>query len=143
MQVSPVRAWVLALLPSGGCSSVVERLLAKEKVESSNLFARSINLPAGLSIKRPAGFVWRRGQVVRQGSAKPSFTGSNPVVALKSGPRLVQSVRLNQSPFSRTNLWRLNWETNQVVVGAEGDQNGRTRQQINRMGLPTVNHRII
>ena len=48
---------------------MVVRLLAKEKVVSSNLIARSDFL------KR------RRGQVVRQGSAKPSFRGSNPLDA--------------------------------------------------------------
>ena len=47
MQVSPVRAWVLALGISGH-SSAVERLLAKEKVTSSNLVARSIK-PTGSS----------------------------------------------------------------------------------------------
>ena len=51
-----------------GCSSVVERLLAKEKVESSNLFARS---------PQP----WRRSQVGKARVCKTCSTGSNPVVA--------------------------------------------------------------
>ena len=46
---------------------MVECLLAKEEVASSNLVFRSNQR--------------RRCQVVRQGSAKPLFTGSNPVVA--------------------------------------------------------------
>ena len=70
MQVSPVRVWVLALYHRFcGCSSAVERLLAKEKVESSNLFARSIESDRQ-AIHLPVWF-WRRGQVVRPGSAKP------------------------------------------------------------------------
>ncbi len=51
-----------------GCSSVVERLLAKEKVESSNLFARS-------SKSR------RRSQVGKARVCKTLITGSSPVVA--------------------------------------------------------------
>ena len=71
MQVSPVRVWVLALYHQfRGCSSVVERLLAKEKVESSNLFARFIESDRQVNNYLPVWF-WRRGQVVRQGSAKP------------------------------------------------------------------------
>ena len=48
-----------------GLSSVVECLLAKEKVKGSNPLARSR----------------RRSQVVRQGSAKALFVGSIPTVA--------------------------------------------------------------
>jgi hypothetical protein len=33
---------------------------------------------------------WRRSQVVRQGSAKPLFTGSNPVVASPSNAEVVE-----------------------------------------------------
>ena len=54
--------------PRCGRSTVVVRLLAKEKVVGSNPIARSVVL-------------WRRGQVVRQGSAKPLFRGSNPLDA--------------------------------------------------------------
>ena len=53
-----------------GCSSVVERLLAKEKVESSNLFARSF-------VPR------RRGQVGKARVCKTLITGSSPVDASK------------------------------------------------------------
>jgi hypothetical protein len=50
---------------------VVEHLLAKERVASSNLVFRSIRyIPWGDVAK------W-----IRRGSAKPLFTGSNPVVA--------------------------------------------------------------
>ena len=52
-----------------GSSSAVECLLAKEEVASSNLVFRSIRI------------LWRRSQVARRGSAKPLFTGSNPVAA--------------------------------------------------------------
>ncbi len=67
-----------------GRGSVVERLLAKEKVVGSNPIARSND--GGLQIDKLVNqqsslCKWRRGQVVRQGSAKPSFTGSNPVDA--------------------------------------------------------------
>ena len=54
---------------ASGSSSAVERLLAKEEVASSNLVFRSIRI------------LWRRSQVARRGSAKPLFTGSNPVAA--------------------------------------------------------------
>jgi hypothetical protein len=48
---------------------VVEHLLAKERVASSNLVFRSIFIP---------GDVAKR---LRRGSAKPLFSGSNPLVA--------------------------------------------------------------
>ena len=48
---------------------MVQRLLAKEKFVGSNPIARSCFSQ------------WRRGQVVRQGSAKPLFRGSNPLDA--------------------------------------------------------------
>ena len=57
--------------PRCGRSTVVVRLLAKEKVVGSNPIARSVFSK------------WRRGQVVRQGSAKPLFRGSNPLDASK------------------------------------------------------------
>ena len=60
-----------------GCSSVVERLLAKEKVESSNLFARSIFLIA-----------WRRGQAGKAKVCKTLITGSSPVDASKKRLRV-------------------------------------------------------
>ncbi len=72
---------------------MVERLLAKEKATGSNPVARSsansqnndpqFNEISGIGSKAGLGllsFFWRRGQVVRQGSAKPSFIGSNPIV---------------------------------------------------------------
>ena len=51
-----------------GNNSVVECDLAKVKVAGSNPVSRST-------------LFWRHSQVVRQRSAKPPFTGSNPVVA--------------------------------------------------------------
>ena len=54
-----------------GRNSVVECYLAKVDVDGSNPFARSIFLKE----------LWRHSQVVRQRSAKPLFTGSNPVAA--------------------------------------------------------------
>ena len=51
-----------------GSSSVVEYNLAKVGVAGSNPVFRSKN-------------IWRHSQVVRQRSAKPLFTGSNPVAA--------------------------------------------------------------
>jgi hypothetical protein len=51
-----------------GNNSVVEYDLAKVGVAGSNPVSRSI-------------FFWRRSQVVRQRSAKPPSTGSNPVAA--------------------------------------------------------------
>ena len=48
-----------------GCSSVVERFLAKEEAEGANPFTRS----------------GRRGREVRQGSAKPFYRGANPLDA--------------------------------------------------------------
>ena len=64
-----------------GRSTVVVRLLAKEKVVGSNPIARSTGCglmidDCSLSIKDPQSGIWirfwRRGQVARQGSAKPS-----------------------------------------------------------------------
>ena len=51
-----------------GNNSVVECDLAKVEVAGSNPVSRSI-------------FIWRHSQVVRQRSAKPLYTGSNPVAA--------------------------------------------------------------
>ena len=48
----------LNIVRTAGVVQLVERLLAKEKVMGSNPTARSI-------------YLWRRGQVARQGSAKP------------------------------------------------------------------------
>ncbi len=56
--------------PSGS-GSVVEHLLAKEGVASSNLVFRSI-------------FLWRRGQVDKAGVCKTPIVGSIPTVASKS-----------------------------------------------------------
>ncbi len=53
-----------------GNSSVVERHLAKVNVAGSSLVSRSKY--------SSALFFWRYSQVVRQGSAKPLFPGSNP-----------------------------------------------------------------
>ena len=64
-----------------GRSTVVVRLLAKEKVVGSNPIARSSDCglmidDCRLSISSPQSTIWnsiwRRGQVARQGSAKPS-----------------------------------------------------------------------
>jgi hypothetical protein len=52
-----------------GVVQLVERLLAKEKATGSSPVARSANMSR------------RRSQVVRQGSAKPSYVGSNPTAA--------------------------------------------------------------
>jgi hypothetical protein len=60
------------MLKTGGSGSAVEHLLAKERVASSNLVFRSIKISRGDVAK------W-----LRRGSAKPLFTGSNPVVASK------------------------------------------------------------
>ncbi len=56
---------------------MVERLLAKEKVESSNLFARSILL-----------ITWRRGQAGKARVCKTLITGSSPVDASKKRSRV-------------------------------------------------------
>jgi len=60
-------------VPKGpsGSGSVVEHLLAKEGVASSNLVFRSI-------------FLWRRGQVVKAGVCKTPIVGSIPTVASTS-----------------------------------------------------------
>ena len=50
--------------PDAGVAHPVERHLAKVEVASSSLVTRS-------------NFIWYRGQVVRQRSAKPSFPSSN------------------------------------------------------------------
>jgi hypothetical protein len=64
---------------------VVERRLAKAKVASSNLVFRSIG---------------RHSQGVRQGSAKPSFPGSNPGGASSGqGPQPISRIILNGSRF--------------------------------------------
>ena len=64
--------WIYA-----GVVQLVERLLAKEEVVSSSLIARSGKLiPLDISF-----LLRRRGQVVRQGSAKPSFVGAIPTQA--------------------------------------------------------------
>ena len=59
-----------------GRSTVVVRLLAKEKVVGSNPIARSNIEGCGLEEVQSATLavycIWRRGQVVRQGSAKSS-----------------------------------------------------------------------
>ena len=59
-----------------GNSSVVERHLAKVNVAGSSLVSRSKY--------SSALFFWRYSQVVRQGSAKPLFPGSNPGGASKT-----------------------------------------------------------
>ena len=59
--------------PYRGRSTVVVRLLAKEKVVGSNPIARSNMEGCGLEDVPSAilvVYIWRRGQVVRQGSAK-------------------------------------------------------------------------
>jgi hypothetical protein len=63
---------------------VVVRLLAKEKVVGSNPIAR-------LTVE-----IWRRGQVVRQGSAKPSSR-----VRIPSTPLNMDGVRLLTDAFGR------------------------------------------
>ncbi len=71
---------------------MVVRLLAKEKVVGSNPIARSVLL-------------WRRGQVVRQGSAKPLFRGSNPLDASNKTNLLTpRGVFFYSSEISKTNL---------------------------------------
>ena len=56
-----------------GRSTVVVRLLAKEKVVGSNPIARSNIEGCGWNMfSRNPHCIWRRGQVVRQGSAKSS-----------------------------------------------------------------------
>ncbi len=59
---------------------MVEHLLAKERVASSNLVFRSkeIGVPQKLRFAAECGDV---AKWLRRGSAKPLFTGSNPVVA--------------------------------------------------------------
>ena len=66
-----------------GRSSAVERLLAKEKVVGSNPIARSRKVLYRKVLLR------RRGQVVRQGPAKPLFAGSNPAVASVTLQKLI------------------------------------------------------
>ena len=68
------------MIPASGNNSVVECDLAKVEVAGSNPVSRSI-------------FLWRHSQVVRQRSAKPLFSGSNPDAA--STPH----------PTSSRNLW--------------------------------------
>jgi hypothetical protein len=111
MQVSPVRVWVLALAImaklTSGCSSAVERLLAKEKVVSSNLIARSCfyrQAPESLLVLFMATWPSGKAEV-----CKTFITGSNPVVAfitsiekaLRSGLflRLVPALIDRESPF--------------------------------------------
>ena len=62
------RYWWLTVL--GGNNSGVECNLAKVEVAGSNPVSRSIDQ-----------YHWRHSQVVRQRSAKPLYTGSNPVAA--------------------------------------------------------------
>src|SRR3990172_476873 len=93
MHGSPVQVWVSAhTRPArgsrvAGLVQLVEHLLAKEKVEGSSPLARSSSrwlIAYGswsLAISRLSFSKRRRRQVVRQGSAKPSFGGSNPPVA--------------------------------------------------------------
>ena len=80
--------------PTCGRSTVVVRLLAKEKVVGSNPIARSKRLRIAdwymfnqqSSIYNEVS--WRRGQVVRQGSAKPSSRVQIPSTPLmKTGPQ--------------------------------------------------------
>ncbi len=70
---------VVGSIPTGGTMNagvahLVERHLAKVEVASSSLVTRS------KQIRNAAAFlilIWYRSQVVRQGSAKPSFPSSN------------------------------------------------------------------
>jgi hypothetical protein len=65
----------------GGSSSAVECFLAKEEVASSNLVFRSsrgITLVGGSRCGIQFGGVAKR---LRQGSAKPLYSGSNPLAA--------------------------------------------------------------
>jgi hypothetical protein len=59
---------IVRLDSPSGSGSVVEHLLAKEGVASSNLVFRS-------------NFFWRRGQVVKAGVCKTPIVGSIPTVA--------------------------------------------------------------
>ncbi len=70
-ELTDFRHFGSVLEPGCGRSSAVEHLLAKQEVEGSSPFARSI-------------FFKTRGrgtQVEREGSAKPRFVGSNPTRA--------------------------------------------------------------
>ena len=58
-----------------GSSSAVEHLLAKEDVASSSLVFRSIVIYGGVA-------KW-----LRRGSAKPLYSGSNPLAASINGER--------------------------------------------------------
>ena len=69
---------VIGSIPIGGTiyadlAHLVERHLAKVEVASSSLVGRSTKTP------NESLAIWFRGQVVRQRSAKPSFTSSNLV----------------------------------------------------------------
>ena len=89
-----------------GRSTVVVRLLAKEKVVGSNPIARSNmkgcgleNVPSAILIV----YIWRRGQVVRQGSAKSSSGVQIPSTPLQqqqagSGLLLRLSTLMEKSP---------------------------------------------
>ena len=72
---------------SSGSSSVVELHLAKVDVAGSTPVSRSISLPSGSDRGR-------RSQVVRRRSAKPLFTGSNPVGASRFRPVLGHLARI-------------------------------------------------
>ena len=64
---------------------MVERLLAKEKVESSNLFARFINNRQALRLPVLFMATWPSGKAE---VCKTSITGSNPVVAFENNKPL-------------------------------------------------------
>src|SRR5512137_1780504 len=100
-------------LADAGIAQLVERNLAKVDVAGSNPVSRSALRGRGHTVIAPdvpkihfllkvappppippgggVYFLWRRTQVVRERSAKPLCTGSNPVVASASRFALVSS----------------------------------------------------
>ena len=89
--MSPVRSWVSALSAESlakkrGRSTVVVRLLAKEKVVSSNLIARSDDCGLQIVICQSAIRIFqrRRGQVAKARVCKTLIMGSNPIDASKN-----------------------------------------------------------
>ena len=85
--MSPVRLWPEA--PSAGIAHLAERHLAKVEVASSNLVARSSSGETKHSFAGTYNEKARRhSQVVRQGTANPRFSGSNPDGASNPGPEM-------------------------------------------------------
>ena len=102
-----------------GSSSVVEYNLAKVGVAGSNPVFRS-------------NLIWRHSQVVRQRSAKPLFTGSNPVAAFTNFLVGIAILEIHMP------VWR-NWQTRTTQNRVPSGVSVRPRPPVSTNPKQTIN----